>query len=95
MEMTYNWLIHARTNHELRQKINDCINSRQDTEITYQDMYRITFEADSQSVIVRPFSETSDFHYKIFLTRITYRAVLLMIDGNLADIQPSDIVRLD
>lgn len=95
MEMTYNWLIHARTNQELRQKINDCIGSCQNTEITYQDMYRITFEADSQSVIVQPFSETSKFHHRIFRTRITYRAVLLMIDGNLADIQPSDIMWLD
>jgi len=95
MEMTYNWLVHARTDHELRQKINDCIDRCQDTELTYQNMYRITFESDSRSVIVRPFSETSDFHYKIFPTRITYRAVLLMIDGNLEDILPSDITWLD
>lgn len=95
MEMTYDWLIHARKDQELRQKINDCMGSRQDTEITYRDMYRITFEADSQSVIVRPFSETGDFHYKIFPTRITYQDVLELIEGNLEDILPSDITWLD
>ena len=95
MEMTYDWLNHARNNPELKQKIKDIINSCQNTELTYQNMYRITFENTSQSVIVRPFSETSDFHYKIFNTRITYRAVLKLIDGNFEDILSSDITRLD
>jgi len=95
MEMTYDWLIHARNNPELKQKIKDIINSNQNTELTYQEMYRITFENTSQSVIIRPFSETSDFHYKIFNTRITYKAVLKFIDGNFEDILPSDITWLD
>ena len=95
MEMTYDWLNHARNNPELKQKIKDIINSNQNTELTYRDMYRITFENTSQSVIVRPFSETSNFHNKIFNTRITYKAVLKFIDGNFKDILASDITWLD
>jgi len=95
MEMTYDWLIHARNSPELKQKIKDIINSCQNAELTYKDTHRITFDTASKSVIVRPFSETSNFHYKIFNTKITYRAVLKFIDGNFEDILPSDIIWLD
>lgn len=57
-------------------------------------MYRIIFKQSIKSVIIKPYSETSDFHYKIIPARISYSAIRKILDDKFDSISESEIERL-
>lgn len=94
MDMTFDWLIPARNSPEFRRQIENGMICGQDIELTYNDMYRIIFKQSIKSVIVKPYSETSDFHCKIIPTRISYSAIRKILDDKFDSISESEIERL-
>ena len=50
---------------------------------------------DTQVATVCPFSEISDFHYKIKPAKITYSAVKRLLHGDFESIVQGDITYLD
>ena len=64
MIMTYDWMIYAQNHPPFKKQIEDLIASGNDGELTSRDMHRIKFEAKTQTVVVTPYSKTSDFHRK-------------------------------
>ena len=91
MIMTYDWMIYAQNHPPFKKQIEDLIASGNDGELTSRDMHRIKFEAGTQTVVVTPYSKTSDFHRKIIPKRISYRAILQIINGNWNDLREVDI----
>lgn len=94
MEMTYDWIIRAWHDDKLANQIKNILSDKKNIEITIDDMFSLVFDADSQTVIVRPFSDTSDFHWKIIPKQIKYRAVLDLLNKNFDNIQDSDIIEI-
>lgn len=91
MIMTYDWLSYAQNHLEFKKQIEDAIFCGEDCELTLEEIYRIKFDSKTQSVVVEPFSENSNFHWKIVPKRITYRAVLQMMSGDWNNLSEEDI----
>ena len=70
------------------------ISDNKNIELTIDQIFRLNFDCQNQSVTVRPFSDTSYFHCKIIPKRITYSAVLKLLDKNFDDISEDDIVEI-
>ena len=78
MIMTYDWMIYAQNHPPFKKQIEDLIASGNDGELTSRDMHRIKFEAKTQTVVVTPYSKTSDFHRKIIHKKISLDILVLM-----------------
>ena len=94
MEKTYDWIIRSWNDKTLEQKIRSVISDNKNIELTIDQIFRLNFDYQNQSVTVRPFSDTSYFHCKIIPKRITYSAVLKLLDKNFDDISEDDIVEI-
>lgn len=93
MIMTYDFVLTAKRNKEFRLQLDNAILSDLNSEIC-TDIHRLTFLSTSQVVIVTAKSDTSAFRHKIIPKKITYQALIKMLDGKWNDISPSDITDL-
>lgn len=94
MEMTYDWIMRAWHDDELANQIKSIVSDKENIELTIDEIFRLVFDADNRVVIVRPFSDTSDFHWKIIPKQIKYRAALDLLNKNFDNIQDGDIVEI-
>ena len=96
MIMTYDCLVFSGP--EFKAKIKEAINSNQETELIWDEMHRIRFDPNSKYAFIRPFSATSRFHYKILPMKISYCAVLKLVEGDFdyfSNPKKSDIIPID
>lgn len=93
MIMTYDFVWTAKRNKEFRLQLDKAILSELNSEIC-TDIHRLTFLSTSQTVIVTAKSDTSAFRNKIIPKKITYQALIKMLDGKWNDISPSEITDL-
>ena len=91
--MTFDWIIWANRDSGFKEQIEDLITNSQTIEITYRQMYRLRFDGSSQSLLVTPFSNTSDFNRKIIPTQISYDAVKRLLKGDWDSLTHEDIKR--
>ena len=90
MIMTYDFILTAKYNKEFRVQLDNAILSDLNSEIC-TDIHRLTFLPKSQVVIVTAKSNTTPFRNKIIPKKITYQALMKMLDGNWNEIAPGDI----
>ena len=90
MIMTYDFILTAKYNKEFRVQLDNAILSDLNSEIC-TDIHRLTFLPKSQVVIVTAKSDTSAFRNEIIPKKITYQALMKMLDGNWNEIAPGDI----
>lgn len=88
--MTYDFILKAQHDKEFMQEIHNAISSGLDSEIC-TDIHRLRFYGEKKVVIVEPYSENSDFNWKIIPKEITYQAILKMLDGDRDSIGSDDI----
>lgn len=93
MLMTFDFVMHAWRDERLMSKFRKCIEQEQNSEL-HTDIYRISFNAQRRTVDIQPFSSTSPFAYKIIPMRITYSALIKMLDDKFEDIEEGEIVRI-
>lgn len=95
MIMTYDWMIYAQNHLKFKTEVENIIASGKDTEITCRGIYRLIFHGSEKLVVVKPYSDTSDFCHKIIPMKIAYRAVLQMMNGDWTNINEEDIGELE
>lgn len=95
MLMTFDWLIHAQNDRAWKEEIENALESKAEIELTHLNMFRILFDPDTQTTTVRPFSQTSDFHYKIKPAKITYLAVRRLLHGDFDGFVQGEITYFD
>lgn len=88
--MTYDFILKAQHDKNFMKKIRNAISSELDKEIC-TDIHRLRFFGEKKVVIVEPYSENSDFNWKIIPKEITYSAILKMIEGDWDGIGSEDI----
>ena len=93
MMKTYDFLLIAKRDKNFRAKMDEAISSDMDCEIC-TDIHRLTFSSKSQTVAVTAKSNTSPFKEKIVPKRITYQALIKLLDGDWNSIGPNDITDL-
>ena len=92
--MSFDWILQARTDSIWREKICTELNSNTVNTITYQGMYRLTFNPDEKYVYVTAFSKNSEFYWKIPSKKISYDAVMNILNGNWDAIKKTDIINI-
>ena len=90
MIMTYDLVLMAKRDPHLKEEILSAMKSDSTVDVL-TDIYRLHFQPERQTVIVRALSGASDFHWKISPKEITYRAVSLMLDGKWDALTEEDI----
>ena len=90
MIMTYDFILKAQHDKDFMNEIRNAISSGLDNEI-FTDIHRLRFYGEKKVVIVGPYSEHSDFNWKIIPKEITYSAILKMLEGNWDSIGSDDI----
>lgn len=93
MIKTYDFLLIAKRDKNFRAKVDEAISSNVDCEIC-TDIHRLAFSSKSQTVVVTAKSTTSPFKEKIVPKKITYQALIKMLDGDWNSIDPNDITDL-
>ena len=93
MLMTYDFIRIAQSNNIFMEELQRALASDADSEIC-TNTHRLRFYAKEQAVLVEPFSETSDFHWKIVPKKIAYRALDKMLNGDWDSIEAGDIVTI-
>ena len=82
MIMTFDWLVHAQNNSELKKQIEDALLSDVQQNLYIDDKFRVLFDPQSRMVEVRAISETCDWKHKIVPKKMTYDLVREVINGN-------------
>lgn len=90
MIMTYDFILTAKHNKDFRLQLDKAITSDLNCEIC-TEIHRLTFLPESQVVIVTAKSDTSALRNKIIPKKITYQALLKMLDGEWNHIAPGDV----
>ena len=93
MEMTYDWIVFS--SEEFKKEIRKAVASNESTELVWQNRFRISFDPPTKYAHVRPYSPTSEFHYKIIPTKFSYNAVMKIPEKVFDNLTSSDIIRLD
>lgn len=93
MIKTYDFLLTAKRDKNFRAQIDEAISRNIDCEIC-TDIHRLTFSSKSQTVAVAPKSNTSPFKEKIVSKRITYQALIKMLNDEWNSIASDDITDL-
>ncbi len=93
MIKTYDFLLTAKRDKNFRAQMDEAVSSNTDCEIC-TDMHRLTFSSKSQTVSVTAKSKTSPFKENIIPKKITYKALIKMLDGDWNSIGPDDITDL-
>ena len=93
MEMTYDWIVFS--SEEFKKEIRKAVASNENTESVWQNRFRISFDPPTKYAYVRPYSPTSEFHYKIIPTKFSYNAVMKLLEKDFDNLTSSDIIRLD
>jgi len=78
MLRTFDFIFAAQHDENLMKRIKEAVASDVDVEIC-SDIVRLYFDSRKQAVIVKPYSQTSAFHWKIAPAQITYYALLKML----------------
>lgn len=94
MIMTYDFIMTAKRNKNFRSQIDKAVLSDSINEIC-TDICRLIFYPESQVVIVTANSDTSTFKHKIITKKITYQALMKMLNGEWDSMVPGDIEDLD
>ncbi len=94
MIMAYDFIMAAKRNKNFRSQIDKAVLSDSNNEIC-TDIYRLTFFPESQTVIVTANSDISAFKHKIIPKKITYRALMKMLNGEWSSMVPGDIEDFD
>lgn len=95
MIMTYDWMVYAQDHPDFKKEIEEAIESGEERELTSRQIYRIRFEPSRKSVVVMPYSNDSDWGFKIVPKRIPYSAVLRAINGDWVHFSEDDISDVD
>lgn len=90
MLMTFDFIRVAQKDEKFMEELRKALACDMDSEVC-TNMFRLSFHAKEQSVLVGPFCETSDFHWKIVQKKITYRALDKMLNGEWDGIRDEDI----
>ncbi len=93
MIMTYDFILTAKHDKNFRSKIDESILSNTSSEIC-TDIHRLTFFPESQTVTITAKSDTSPFRYKIAPKKITYQALMKMLNDKWDSIAPDEITDL-
>lgn len=93
MLKTFDFIFTAKQDKNFRVKIDTAISSNMNYKIC-TDIHRLVFSSKSQTVAVTDKSTTSPFNKKIVPKRITYQALIKMLDGNWTSIASNDITEL-
>lgn len=91
MIKTYDFILTAKQNKAFMKQLEDAMSGKTDC-IIDTDIHQLRFQAEKQTVIVAPKSETSDFQWKIVPKEITYRGLALMLHGDWEHICQDDIM---
>lgn len=94
MIMTYDFIFAALKNKNRMDKLREAVQSESDVEIC-TDIHRVHFDPHRKVVTVRPYSETSPFHYKVVPTEIKYQGFIKMLDSDWEHLEPGDIKYID
>lgn len=93
MIMTYDFILTAKRNKIFRSQIEEVVLSNSNNEIC-TDICRLTFFPESQMVTVTARSNANTFKHKIIPKKITYQALMKMLNGEWDSIDPGDITDL-
>lgn len=93
MIKTYDFVLTAKQNKKFRSQIDEAILSNLKSEVC-TDIHRLTFFPQSQIVIITAKSDTSAFNEKIVPKKITYQALMKLLDGEWDSIGHNDITDL-
>lgn len=91
--MTYDFILTAKRNEKFRSQIDEALLNNLESEIC-TDIHKLSFLPKSQTVIITARSDTSAFKEKIVPKKITYQALMKMLDGEWDRIAPDDITDL-
>lgn len=90
MIMTYDFILIAWRNENFMKQIREAISNSSDCEIC-TDIHRLSFNEKKQTIMVKPYSKTSDFHWKIISKEITYQVLVKMLNRDWNNIKDGDI----
>ena len=90
MIKTYDFIPIVQRNKEFMEQIRKAVLCDIDNVICI-DIFRLSFDGKKKTVTIRPFSETSDFHWKIVAKEVTFQALIKMIEGDWDNIGLNDI----
>jgi len=79
--MTFDFIMDARRDEVLMNKIKEHIFSEKDGEVC-TEIYRLRFNGKDKKVIIEALSDTSPFHNKIVPKAINYETLEKVLDGN-------------
>ncbi len=93
MIMTYDFIQTAKHNKIFRSQIDKALLSNFKVEIC-TNMHKLTFFPASQTVTIMAKSDANIFKHKIIPKKITYQALIKMLNGEWDNIVPDDIIDL-
>ena len=93
MIRTFDFILTAKRDKNFRAQIDGAVSSNMACEIC-TDTHRLIFYAKSQTVVITAKSNTSPFREKIVPKKITYQALIKLLDGEWNSIAPNDITDL-
>lgn len=88
--MTYDFILLARRDAALMRQLREAVTCDTNNEIC-TDIHRLYFNRNKKSVIIKPYSETSDFHWRVVPKEVTYQAFLKMLADDWDNIKPDEI----
>lgn len=83
MIRTYDWLIWAYRQPELKKKIEEALLRDEPHDLFIGDTFKISFDPKNQMVTVNASSEDCFWSHKILPKRITYYVVRELMNGNI------------
>ena len=93
MIMTYDFILTAKHSKIFCSKIDEAVLSNKHSEIC-TNIHRLTFVPESQTVTITAKSDISPFKHKIAPKKITYQALMKMLNDEWDSIAPDEIMDL-
>ncbi len=86
MIKTFDFIIYAKKDKELREKLLNALDTEFETEVC-TDIHKILFKPSVKMVIIAPLSDNSPFRNKIPTTEVSFNTIKLMLSGNWSDVR--------
>ena len=90
MIMTFDFIFHAWKDEKLMCQLKESLIKKVDSEVC-TELHKIIFHADVKKVDIFPLMENSPFNCKIIPMRMTYNALIKMLNHDLDNFEKDDI----
>ncbi len=86
MIKTFDFIIYAEKDNELRVKLLNAMDAELETEVC-TDIHKILFKPSVKMAIISPLSDKSPFRNKIPITEVSFKTIKSMLSGNWSDVR--------